>query len=136
MYDIVYPLIRSFQQFQSASGRAVISDWRKRLSPARRAIFDMFLNRLAKMDRWDNGICKKLKGNQGCWELRWPAEKVEHRVFGYYGQLSTFVMVIACTHKGKVYDPTDAFGTLTERLKKIERREGEIVDYDEYRFKR
>jgi hypothetical protein len=121
----------TFYQFCSvASGRDSISDWRKRLSPARRAVFDVFMDRIAKMGTWPNGICDPIRGQKGYWELRWTAEKVEHRIFGYYGGPSQFVMLIGCTHKGKVYDPQDAFNTLKKLRQKLEVKEGVLSIYE------
>src|SRR5713226_4016668 len=114
----------NFNQFRSVSGRDSISDWRKGLSPARRAVMDVFLDRIAKMRTWPSDICDPIKGYSGCWELRWTAEKVEHRVFGYYGGPLLFVMLVGCTHKGKVYDPPGAFETMEKRKKSLKSGEG------------
>jgi hypothetical protein len=119
----------SFKQFTALSGRKAIDDWRKGLSPARRATFDSFLDRIAKMKAWPTGLCDPIKNHAGCWELRWTAEKVEHRVFGYYGGEKEFVMVIGCTHKGKVYDPPGAFQSLDERKQKLEKGEAVLNEY-------
>jgi hypothetical protein len=120
----------TFKQFRSASGRDAIADWRKGLSPARRAVLDIFMDRIAKMKAWPTGICDPIRGYSGYWELRWTAEKVEHRIFGYYaGQLS-FAMLIGCTHKGKVYDPPSAFETMQDRKSKITNKEGSLSTYE------
>jgi hypothetical protein len=119
-----------FEQFTSAAERKAIDDWRRNvLSPARRAIFDTFLKRLAKMESWPTGICDPLKGYPGKWELRWTAEKVEHRIFGYYGGPQVFVMLIGCTHKGKIYDPRGAFETMVDRARKLQTGEGTPSEY-------
>ena len=120
----------SFQQFQSASGREAISDWRKDLSPRRQAAFDIFLDRLSKMRSWPLDFCAPLQGYRGRWELRWKVENVQHRVFGYYGGPAIFVMLVACTHKGKVYDPPGAFRTMVDRSGKLDKREGTLSTYE------
>jgi hypothetical protein len=120
----------TFQQFRSANGRDAILDWRKGLSPARRAIFDVFIDRIAKMKSWPSGICDPIRGHSGYRELRWTAEKVEHRIFGYYGGPSLFVMLIGCTHKGKVYDPASAFQTMEDRRGKLKAGEGALSIYE------
>jgi hypothetical protein len=119
-----------FEQFRSASGRDTISDWRKRLAPARRAVFDVFMDRIAKMTKWPVGICDPIRGHAGLWELRWTAEKVEHRILGYYGGPHLFVMLLGCTHKGRVYDPPEAFQTIKDRRRKILEGEGVLVNYE------
>jgi hypothetical protein len=120
-----------FEQFTSATERKAISDWRRNvLSPARRAIFDTFLDRIAKMESWTTEICRPLKGRySGRWELRWTAEKVEHRIFGYYSGPKVFVMLIGCTHKGKIYDPPGAFETMMDRLRKLQTGQGGLSEY-------
>src|SRR2546427_1280920 len=119
-----------FRQFRTWTGRKAIDDWRRGLSQARRATFDLFLDRVAKMNSWPTGICDPIKNHAGCWELRWTAEKVEHRIFGYYGAGKEFVMLVGCTHKGKVYDPPGAFEILDTRKAQI--ADG-IGGLDEYR---
>ena len=120
----------NFKQFRSSSGRDSISDWRRGLSPARRAILDVFLNRISKMQAWPTGICDPIRGYTGYWELRWTAEKVEHRIFGCYEGPLLFAMLIGCTHKGKVYDPPSAFQTMEDRRKKINRKDGTLSIYE------
>ncbi len=90
---------------------------------------DLFLKRLARMRDWPTGTCAPLKGYQGCFELRWTAEKVEHRIFGRYESMC-FLMLVGCTHKGKVYNPPGAFETLKERVGKLNRGEAAIHDYE------
>lgn len=119
-----------FEQFRSANGRDAIDDWRKGLSPGRRAVMDLFMDRIAKMQGWSSGTCDPLTGYSGYWELRWTAEKVEHRIFGYYAGPLKFVMLIGCTHKGKVYDPPSAFQTMLDRKGKLTRGEGTLSIYE------
>ena len=88
------------------------------------------MDRIAKMRSWLSGICDPIKGHSGCWELRWTAEKVEHRMFGYYGGPSLFVMLVGCTHKGKIYDPPSAFQTMEDRRGKIKAGEGSLSIYE------
>ena len=90
---------------------------------------DIFLKRIVKMQSWPTGICDPIKGHTGNWELRWTAEKVEHRIFGYY-ESSSFVMLVGCTHKGKTYDPHGAFEMLKDRVAKLARGEGTICDFE------
>jgi hypothetical protein len=117
------------KQFRSASGREVISDWRRKdLSPGRRSGMDLFLKRIVTMPDWPSEICKPLKGHTGYWELRWTSEKVEHRILGYK-ELESFVMLVGCTHKQRVYDPHGAFQILRDRISKLERKEATICDY-------
>jgi len=120
----------TFEQFTSGTGRGAISDWRRNvLSPARRAVLDTLLRRISKMESWPTGICNPLTGYPGKRELRWTAERVEHRIFGYYGGTKVFVMLIGCTHKGRIYDPPEAFNTMLDRERKLQAGEGELTEY-------
>jgi hypothetical protein len=119
-----------FEQFKSSKGRQAISDWRKSvLSPARQAIFDTFLDRVAKMEKWPPEICRSLRKHPGKWELRWTAEKVEHRIFGFYSGPQVFAMLIGCTHKGRIYDPPSSFETMVDRARKLKTGEGVLSEY-------
>jgi hypothetical protein len=99
------------------------------LSPARRAILDVFIDRIAKMNDWPSGICDPLRGRIGFWELRWTAEKVEHRILGYHGSGKEFIMLIGCTHKGRVYNPAEVFDTMVARRAQIESGQGRTSEY-------
>jgi hypothetical protein len=116
------------KQFRSISGREAISDWRRSLSPGRRAVMNTFLKRIIRMESWPTGTCNPIKGQSGKWELRWTAEKVQHRIFGYYDR-DSFVMLVGCTHKGRIYDPHSAFETLKDRFGKLFQEEGDICDF-------
>ncbi|MCU1338744.1 MAG: hypothetical protein JWO19_4325 [Bryobacterales bacterium] len=43
-------------------------------------------------------------------------------------------MLIGCTHKGKVYDPPSAFGTMENRRKKLKDAEGTLAKYEPVRI--
>jgi hypothetical protein len=118
-----------FKQFRAWSGRRAIDDWRLRLSPTRRAVFDTFMDRIAKMQSWPPGICDPIGNHAGCWELRWTAEKVEHRILGYFGGGKEFNMMVACVHKGKIYDPPGAFETLDQRKRQVQEGTGGLDEY-------
>lgn len=120
----------AFKQYRSASsGRDAITVWRRRLLPARRAALDTFLDRIAKMRTWPSVICSPLKGHSGCWELRWTAEKVEHRIFGKFAGSGLFIMFVGCTHKQRIYDPANALETMDDRKRKLISGEGVLADY-------
>ena len=82
------------------------------------------------METWPTGTCKSLKGFPGYFELRWTSEKVAHRILGYFEGPKTFVMLVGCTHKGKVYDPPGAFQTMLDRKQKLIQKEGSLAKYD------
>jgi hypothetical protein len=82
------------------------------------------------MSSWPHGICDPLKGYKDCWELRWTAEKVEHRIFGFYSGRLLFSMLIGCTHKGRIYDPPGVFDTMVDRRRKLATGEGTLSAYE------
>ena len=116
-----------FNQFKARGGRRAIDDWK--LSPARRASLDTFLDRIAKMQSWPVGICGPIGNHAGCWELRWTAEKVEHRIFGYFGFGKQYNMMVGCTHKGKTHDPPGVFETLDQRKRQVQDGTGGLDEY-------
>src|SRR5260370_39938299 len=63
------------------------------------------------------------RNHAGCWELRWTAEKVEHRIFGYFGEGKEFNRMVGCIHKVKIYSPTELF----ERLDQRNRQENDVI---------
>ena len=80
------------------------------------------------MDTWANGMCDPIRGN---WELRWVAENVQHRSFGYFGSAPhLFVMLHGCTHKGKVYEPQGCLETVDTRKKQIAQGKASTVAYE------
>ena len=92
-------------------------------------MFDMYMDRYSKLSEWDTGWHKPLTNHKGCSELRFKAEKVQHRILGYIASPKCFAMLVGCTHKQKVYDPPSAFDTLDDRKSKIARGEGALVAY-------
>jgi hypothetical protein len=119
----------------SANGRKAIDDWRSSLPPGgAKADFDSFLNLLARSDEWAAPDIRLLRGKQsGLSELRWTSGKVEHRIVGYRQPdrdgRHQYVMVIGCTHKGRVYKPADALATAVARKHQIERGEATTREY-------
>lgn len=83
---------------------------------------DAFLKQLAKQDSWAPSDIKPLKGKhlKGLYELRWKSGGVQHRLIGYTSAGHEFLLLIGCTHKGKVYDPPSALQTATERKKLVQ----------------
>lgn len=98
-------LLWRLRQFRSKSGRPAIGRL-ARQTPPRPEGRDGPLPQPPRPDEHLAGTdCRPIKGHPGCWELRWPADKVEHRIFGYFSSGKEFVMLAACTHKGSMYDP-------------------------------
>lgn len=96
---------------------------------------DAFLKRLAKLDEWAPSDIGPMRGaaNKGLTEIGWPSGKVEHRIIGYRLEdaegLHRYLMLIGCTHKGRVYTPADAIATAAERRRKFESGEATTSEY-------
>ena len=94
----------------------VITNWRIDLSVQAKADMDVFLSDLVKSERWKPPKIDSLRGDKGLLELRWKSsEGVQHRIFGEYDGEKKFSMYVGCTHKGKVYKPSDPFKLARER---------------------
>jgi hypothetical protein len=134
-YDSVQKWRWTLWQYVSANGRKAIDDWRDNLPPgSAMADLDNFLSLLARMSEWAPPDIRLLHGKQsGLSELRWTSGKVEHRIVGYRQPdcdgRHQYVMVIGCTHKGRVYKPADALATAVSRKRQIERGEATTSEY-------
>lgn len=93
---------------------------------------DVFLNDLAKVERWKPPQISSLKGDSytGLRELRWLSEGVQHRIFGEYDGEKRFAMYVGCTHKGKIYKPPSAFELARKRRRDRNNGIGEMYAYE------
>lgn len=104
----------------STSGRNEITEWRKKLSVKERAKTDRFLKLMRQSKIWRMPDYRKLTGHD-YGELRWDADKKEHRLFGFF-DAGTWYALVGCTHKGTVYDPHGAFAVGDRRMKEVKER--------------
>ena len=116
--------IWTFYDYVSPLGSNEITDWYAALGEEEREVFDGFLKALSKTRKLGEPDVKKLKGrqNRGLFELRFTAERKEHRVLGGYGPEGAdhgFIMLIGCTHEQKIYSPPSAFETARKRMSQI-----------------
>jgi len=80
-----------------------------------------YLANIPKRD-WKKPHALKLQGATDIYEIRFKANKVEQRPFGYFGPKNDeFTILEWATHKQDIYDPSDAIKTADERRKLIER---------------
>ena len=91
---------------------------------------DEFIKDMWKTREWGMPNYRpKLQGYKGLGELRWASGKKEHRLIGYL-RSDTFFAMMGCTHRGKIYDPTDALDEAAKRKSRVERNEARTVPYD------
>jgi phage-related protein len=77
-----------------------------------------FLNERQRHE-WKMPQVDKIEGSKELYEIRIKAG-VQHRLLGFFGpQPFEFIIVIACVHKGKQYNPRHALDTAETRLKEI-----------------
>ena len=109
------------------ASRNKIADWYNDLSAQEKADADQFIQKMRKTAEWKMPMYKLL-GN-GLGELRWPSEKKQHRVIGFFMGYPWYA-VIGCTHKQNRYDPPNALETAITRKGQIERGEVETCEYE------
>jgi hypothetical protein len=69
---------------------------------------------------WKRPDAAKMKGVDDVYEIRFKANNLQHRPFGYFGPShGIFTILIWSTKKGSVTDPGDPLGTAGKRLKAI-----------------
>lgn len=69
---------------------------------------------------WNEPHGKKLKNEDPLYEIRYKANNRQERALGYFGpDGDTFVIVLICYHKGRVYTPADAFKSARRRMEQI-----------------
>ena len=103
----------SFQR-DAADGIGVITAWLRQYAAAR-AKFRVRVEHLAKFPRteWNKKQFRHLGG--GLYEIKWEDDK-PFRALGF-DKDRHFVMVLGCTHKDKVYQPSNCIATAKKRMK-------------------
>ena len=71
--------------------------------------------------QWQVPQWKKVQSYAGLYEIRYKANNNQTRALGKFCETTEnmFVITMICTHKGKVYDPPNAFETAEKRYKSI-----------------
>jgi len=107
--------------YVSPAGNNKIVSWYEGLSVQEQADADEFIKSMRKTKLWVLPSYRpKLAGHKGLGELRWVSERKQQRLIGYL-KSDTFFALVGCTHKQRVYDPTDALDTADRRRAEIER---------------
>lgn len=71
--------------------------------------------------QWQEPQAKKLKNEDPIYEIRYKADDRATRALGYFAEDGcTFVIVLICYHKDRVYTPPDAIQSAHKRLKQIQ----------------
>ena len=115
-----------------AAGRSnPITEWKRcKLSTQQRADLDYLLGVLRNQRQWsERDFRPRLKGYEGISEIRLRSEGVQIRLSGCFQRQSRYVILIGCTHKGKVYAPPDCLRTAQRRRQQIERGEVDLSEH-------
>ena len=86
-------------------------------------VFDYLLTRQAH--EWRKPFAKRFEGDSIEITIH---TNVQHRLLGIYGPgKMQFSVLVACTHKGPVYNPKDAKKTLKRRIREFRDNPSEVM---------
>jgi hypothetical protein len=119
-----------FRTYVSPTGR---NDVQKQVDKARDEIVEHFKARLRylantpKID-WHEPQAKKLSGVDDIYEIRFQAEKRQHRPLGFFGPgQSEFTILVWSEKKQGRYQPTDAIETAAKRRGQLLARTAQVA---------
>ena len=116
-------ILWKFKSYVSESGRNDVQQTIDRYDPYGRQSFARAVAHLAVSlkSQWHEPHGKKLKNEDPIYEIRYKAFKRQERALGYFEDSSgSFVVVLVCYHKGRVYKPPKAFDTAHKRIKEVQ----------------
>lgn len=127
------PAIWTFRCYISARGTDEVRAWYNNLSPAAQAKFDSRIKILAQNERqlWQRPLFALLKGQgAGLGEIRFDADKVQHRPIGYFGRENTFTIVFCAIERGDRFEPKNALEVAQKRREETMNNEDRVHDCD------
>lgn len=102
----------TFRTYVDPNGAEAVAEWYEAQSPKVQAAFDRRLAFLQQRrpDEWRDPLSKQLHGAcDGLVEIRFKAERVQHRPLGFFGPGRwEFTVLFFATEKGGRFDPRDA----------------------------
>ena len=108
-----------FRTYVSPSGRKDVQVAIDKYNIKGKARFERAVKHLAvsPMPEWHEPHGKKLTDEDPLYEIRYQAFQRQERALGYFDDAThTFVIVLICNHKDRVYRPPDAFDSAHERI--------------------
>lgn len=111
-----------FRVYVSQTGRSDVQNAINRLTLEGVTAFQVAVKYLAIMPitEWHEPKAKKLKGYRELYEIRFKADRKQHRPIGYFGPgKDEFTILIYATHKQDIYDPSSALDSAEFRRKEI-----------------
>lgn len=116
------------KQAVDVSGQGVIKEWLKK-HPQARAKFRVRVKHMARFPRteWTKKQFRHLQ--DGLYEIKWEAGNVPYRALGFDSG-GYFVMVLGCTHKQSVYDPSNCITTALTRMREAKNGKRGIIGFE------
>jgi hypothetical protein len=118
---------KAMRSYVSPTGRDKIEQWYQDLSAQEQADADVFIANQRGIAKWELPSYRYLFDGIG--ELRWPSAQKQHRLLGYFDG-ATWIALVGCTHKQRVYTPRDCLNTARKRKGKLSRGEAKTVEFD------
>ena len=116
----------TFRSYVFPNGEDEVAIWYGSQSTKVRATFDRRLHDLQQMapHEWREPYTKQLEGNcDGLVEIRFKADRVQHRPLGFYGpDKLEFTIVLCAIEQGDRFDPLDACVIALRRKDEIARK--------------
>lgn len=116
-------IVWKFRTYVNPGGRSDVQKDIDRHDEYGIAAFSRYVAHLAvsPKSQWHEPAVKKLKSEDPLYEIRYKSANRATRAIGYFASDGeTFVIVIICYHKDRVYTPPDAFKIAHSRIKQIE----------------
>lgn len=105
-------MVWTFRGYVSADGVEEVSGWYEAQAADVRAKFDRRLHDLRQLrpNEWREPLTKQLEGNcDGLVEIRFKADRVQHRPLGFYGPGRMEFTILLCAREvGDRFEPVDA----------------------------
>jgi hypothetical protein len=115
-------LLWKFSVYQSTSGKTEVQNEIDGYNTYDRQKFVRAVSHLSvsPIAQWNKPKARKLTGHDPLHEICYQANNRPTRALGYFqdGE-KEFVIVLICYHKGKVYEPPEAFETAKRRIAEI-----------------
>ncbi|NIM42981.1 MAG: hypothetical protein GTN84_16495 [Hydrogenophaga sp.] len=75
---------------------------------------------VTEREQWQSPQAKKLVNEDPIYEIRYKANNRATRALGYFAEGGeSFVIVLICYHKGRVYSPAGAFKSAHKRIAQV-----------------
>lgn len=115
--------IWTYFDYVSPAGNNLIVKWLDDLTIQERSDLDAMLEIMSKQMHWQKPDFKWLSGKkyQGLGEVTFKSEQgTPLRLIGTKGDTpNSFIFLIGCSHRERIYDPPDAIDTAVKRKKKL-----------------